>query len=335
METKAESQTSTDGTFSKIETISNVKRIINFVTYNVDQAVREEQVEKTKWSNRSDRVKATIENINADLVHLQEMRNLDNNPTPEQWLSSFNRKYKSIISYRNPSKYSFGQATMYNSNTLFPIEVITRWLSDTPEKPSDTWKDQKGQTGFGSNALFIKFAFVENEKIVSNCEPFWSINIHFPLDEEVKTKCCHKLCELIKTICGNDRIILSGDFNFFFDNNRQGAKHLDMMEKELENTSKKMFTSQENRQIFGTFIGYPHDAFCAKDTKNPNSCLDYIFTKKNSNISFSYVTVCTKTFIETQGFAKSEDNQNREPEELTEPYSLPSDHLALVQEFIF
>ena len=307
---------------SKIHTTSSTQKSVKFMTYNVDQAVREEKVEATKWANRCDRVRKSIVEENCDLIHLQEMRNLDNNISPEEWLCSLDRKYKFIVSYRNPSKYSFGQATVYDSSKLFPVQVLTRWLSDTPNVPSDTWEDQKGQTGFGSNALFVQFAFVENEKIVTNCESFWSVNIHFPLDEDIKTKACQKLLELIDDICDFDRVVLSGDFNFFFDGNRMGAKHLSIMEAALTNISKNKLTSQELRNINGTFVGYPHDEFCAKDPRNPDSCLDYIFVDCDVKYDDN-VTVLTKTFLEN------------EPTELSEPYSLPSDHLALVAQLRF
>lgn len=307
---------------NKLYTTTNSTLELTLTQYNVDQAVREEQVEQTKWNNRKDQVKRLILDTKSDLVHLQEMRALDGNESPEQWLSSFGYPWRSIVAYRNPSQYSFGQATLYDSSKLFPVQVLQKWLSDTPDAPSDNWTDAKGNSGFGSVVLMTKFIPVvktgglSSERLVENVKPFWSVNVHFPLDEEVKTKCCLKLIELLDNYCQDSPVVLSGDFNFFPD--LQGGTHLAIMERNLSNASSKLITTS-GRSITGTFVGYPHDAFCAKDSTQPTSQLDYIFTRNISHLGD--VIVSTKTMLET------------EPEELTEAYKLPSDHLPLTIKF--
>ena len=46
------------------------------LTYNVDQAVREEAYIETRWNNRYKRIQALIHDIDADVVCLQELRRL-------------------------------------------------------------------------------------------------------------------------------------------------------------------------------------------------------------------------------------------------------------------
>lgn len=138
---------------------------------------------------------------------------------------------------------------------------------------------------------------------------------------------CWRILEFVGEYCGSIPTILTGDFNFFTDADRQnkprnGIKYLQQMELFMTNVSKNMFTDQEHRQIFGTYIGYPHDDRCEKDPRKSQTCLDYIFSL-NVKQNPSNVTAITKTFFEN------------EPKELSDPYMLPSDHLALVAEFIF
>lgn len=309
---------------SKFHTSWNSSTIVLvFLTYNVDQAVREESNPATKWSARAARVASLLRDSDAWLMNLQEMRHLDGNPAPESWLANLGSHYKSIVAYRNPTKYSFGQATVYDTRYLFPIVTITKWLSDTPDVPSDTFLDAKGATGFGSVVLFIKFAFVSEGKIITNIPSFWSVNVHFALDEDVKTKSSHKLVELLDSVCGRERFILSGDFNLFPD--LQGAdQYKILLANGMIDCSSQIHTSQENRRITGTFVGYPHDSFAAKDPRNPTSALDKIFVKNYPPEDPSIPSIAiTQTY------------NNVEPVELSDPWALPSDHLPLLRQITF
>lgn len=310
---------------SKFQTNSTSPQVLVVETFNGDEAVVEEKYEQTKWSNRSERMKKVLLKGEAQLIHLQEMRKLDGNKTPREWLSSFGEKYGFQLSNRNPTKYTFGVATIFDESKLIPCsEIITKWFSDTPNIPSDTWEDEKGQTGFGYNALFMKFAFVENEKVVMNCKPFWSVNVHFPMSGKLKIKCCHLLVAFIKEICGSDTAIITGDFNLPFSDDPDGELQLKVLEDNLINVSKMKITSQKKRPVKGTFIGYPHDKFCEKDPQNSQKCIDYIFLWNADGIEYEEETI-----------AITETGYDEEPDELSDVYKLPSDHLGLKKRFVF
>lgn len=306
---------------SKISTAGSDHQTLKFMTWNVDQSRRDQAFETTKWEIRSRYVTTGIRNISADLIHLQEMRHLENNPTPEAWLANLDEKYRFVLAYRNATSSAFGQATVYHKNRLFPLRTVQRWLSDTPTKPSDTWPDASGATGTGSVVLFVEFAFVERGLIVESAPSFWSVNVHFPMDETLKTRSCHLLLQLIHDITAGAPVILSGDFNFFHDGGRLGAEHRAIMESALTNITTRMITSQEGRAIVGTFVGYPHDAHFAQDTRNPDSQLDYIFTHN--------VTPEGEVVVQTETY-----RQESEIPELTQAYQLPSDHLAVVTDLV-
>ena len=65
--------------------------------YKVDQAMREERFESTKWNNRVERIEKIILDTKADIICLQEMRRLpDAVKTVNQFLSSFEEYYFDI-----------------------------------------------------------------------------------------------------------------------------------------------------------------------------------------------------------------------------------------------
>lgn len=115
---------------------------LSIMQYNVDRAIREEQVEKTKWNNRSPRIIKLINEVNAGIVCLQELRELPGTPSVIKFLSEFDQ-YRFVMSHRGPSKLAFGQATLYNPEKAFPLITQTYWLSETPTEVSDTWAKKK------------------------------------------------------------------------------------------------------------------------------------------------------------------------------------------------
>lgn len=301
-------------------TIPGFQTTVRLATYNVDQAMREERHEATKWVNRMDRVTALIKEIDADICCLQEMRQLPNSPTINSWLGKF-ENYFFELGYRNPSTLSFGQAILYNPTKFYAHRTIKRWLSDTPHEVSDTWATNAGgTTGFGYLVLGTRFLPVVDGKIVSNGNPFWVFNVHFGLEEELKTKSCRKLLEIIRDVsCGQsltfdrrERFIVAGDFNLFPD--RDAAKQRAILESELRDLGRGAVTLT-GRAVEGTFVGYAHDEFKA-DLSNMVSRLDNVFAT-DEVIREGQPLLYTKTMLD------------QEPEELT-TRDYPSDHLPVV-----
>jgi len=262
--------------------------------YNVDQAMREEKYEATKWVNRSARIRALILKVNADIVTLQEFRALPGvDETPEQFLASFSPAYRYVIEYRNSQPLAFGQVTMWKADRFYPLEVAKRWLSDTPSTP------------------------IHEGKFIYGATPFWVFNTHFQLDEHVKTQSCHSVLRSMREIIGNanEAFTLSGDFNFFPD--RDGATQRAILTSELQDLGVKMNTL-EQKELHGTFVGYDHDEFKA-DLGNMVSRLDHIFLGGAPRIESrsEWLLVYNRTMLEN------------EPEPFT-TRSYPSDHLPLV-----
>jgi endonuclease/exonuclease/phosphatase family metal-dependent hydrolase len=291
--------------------VTSYQKSFKFMTYNVDQAVREEQFPSTKWEVRRDRIAKLIDEVDADIVCLQEMRELENSMSVKDFLHQF-KQYQYVLKYRNPSKLSFGLAILYKPEKFFAMDTLVRWLSDTPDIPSDNWSPNNG---FGSNVLCQKFIPVVDQKCVFGSRPLWILNTHFGLDEELKTKSCQKLVEIIRDVIDGCPFVLSGDFNFFPD--RDGPKQRSIITEHFVDAGQGAITLN-GKQIEGTFIGYDHDNFKA-DLNNINSRLDNIFV---SGVTHGRAILYTKTMMDV------------EPPELT-TRDFPSDHLPIVIDINF
>lgn len=293
---------------------------LKLLQYNVDQAMREEKHEETKWVNRRDRIRDLINEVNADVVTLQEFRSLPGvDETPEQFLASF-AQYRFVIDYRNSQPLAFGQAILWKPTKFYCVETAKRWLSDTPTIPSDTWSTAAaGTTGFGTILNGVRLVPVNQTdgKIIGRNNAFWVFNAHFALDEKVKTESCHSVLRSMDEIARGESFTFSGVLNFFPD--RDGAKQRAILTNfPLQDLGASSVTLQ-GQQIGGTFIGFEHDEFKA-DLRNMISRLDHIFlggAKQQIKSTHAPLLVYNKTML---------------PEEPA-PFTTrmyPSDHLPLV-----
>ena len=301
--------------------IENFENKFTLLTYNIDQAVREEKYEETKWKNRKEFIKKLIIEVNADIVCLQELRKLykDDEETTEMFLALLSKElnYRFIVDYRNAGELAFGNAILWKYKKFAMIKHKIKYLSETPNIISDTWSENYG---FGAIINGVLLYPVKNEKIIINSNPFWIFNTHFPLEEEFKTKSCKFLVEYLGKL--KEEWLLCGDFNFFEDKDLNsdkkvfGSKQREILTKEGEFQDLcKDSKTLGGKKIVGTFIGFNHDEF-KSDLDNMNSRLDHIFSSKNikgSNAS-QYTRSMKKDF--------KEDIE----EELTHR-NYPSDHL--------
>lgn len=286
--------------------------------YNVDQACREEKYENTKWNNRYERVVKLILEVDADIVCLQEMRKLDTSKiTVQQFLVLFDEQYDYDLRYRNPTRLAFGQVVMWKREKFFPLKKEVRWLSETPEKVSIFNGFTNLEANHGTILHGLQLALVKDGAIVDDKKFLWIFNTHLALNEEIKTKCCNLLPNLIETLSEGQPWLLTGDFNFFPD--KDGDKQRKILTDFGFVDQCKGAKTLKGTEIEGTFVGFEQDEF-KDDLKNLTSRLDHIFS--NTLISGSNPIIYTKTCLE------------EEPEELT-TRDYPSDHLPLVLDFEF
>jgi endonuclease/exonuclease/phosphatase family metal-dependent hydrolase len=287
---------------------------LKFCSFNVNRTFELEKTDDLCWNKREDKVVQILKKINPDIMCLQELRVLDGCKTNAEFLALF-KEYEFFRAGRNASKLAFQQATGWNSNKLFASENVVRWL--VKESQGNGMPNDVNPKGWGSIALFTRLNYHIDGKICKNMDPFWVVNVHFPLGEEDKTLCCEHLCDIIVDVCGDEEYIVAGDFNTFYD--KDGKNQVEFLLKSLpylRDATEYMTTSQYGSKIFGTFIGTSKDKF---NQTPPNlSHLDHIFLSFERPFALS-----------ANSIVHTETMNDPEPPELSERDMLPSDHLPV------
>ena len=295
----------------------------------MDNAVREEREETTKWANRKERVAALVAKYAPDIVCFQELRDLPNNERAIQYLASSRfGSYRFEMAFRNPSPLPFAQAILWNPAKFFALQTVRQWISSTPNEVSDSVTSGKGaQTSPGYLLLGVQFQFVHQNKIVrdvdGNSHPFWIFTTHLGMEEDCKTASCKLLGDIIRQrILVGDRVgqpfVLAGDLNLFPDRDADLQRRILREEHGMFDLGQqRMVSSQTGRDVGGTFVGFEHDAFRAPDMSNLTSRLDHVWTSDERVQLLEPLLVLTESMLEP------------EPAELT-TRNLPSDHLPLL-----
>jgi len=147
----------------------------------------------------------------------------------------------------NATPLSFWRAILYNPNKVFPSQTIVKWVPEDNVYTTDFPNDPEKK--FGVMLQFVKFYPISNNKVHFN-NPFWIINVHFPLTHYSKMKTIECLKMYCNVICRNVPTLIMGDMNIFMDDG--GAEELN----ELSSFSYNV-TSED--KINETFASFPHD----------------------------------------------------------------------------
>lgn len=226
-----------------------------FATFNIDQARREEGYEETKFDVRWPLLKKMIQDANADILCLQELRNLETSSIKVSDLlyqvSQLGYDYKHA--YYGPEHISFAQAIFYKRDMFFVtgMDVQLLPLADDEKKPNES-----------------RIVLSLRLRVISTGKEFIVCTTHFGLEEHEKDASCRVLKNQLDSFTQKDLPYLcAGDYNFFDD--RDGGKHRAIM---LE-SSKDLAYPLSNAS--GTFMGFKHDAF--NQPYERMSRLDHIF----------------------------------------------------------
>ena len=217
---------------------------VTFVTWNIDQAKREEAFAETRFDVRWPAIKEQIAQCNADILCLQELRNLETSSINVARIlyeiAELGYDYKHA--YYGASQFSFALATFYKRERFFvsACRVVTL--------PVD-----------GRIVLTLRLRTVDKRE-------FYVCNTHFSLEEKEKETCARWLADYLQTLKPSP-FLTAGDYNFFDD--RDGGAHRQI----LLDVAYDAIYPLENAS--GTFMGYEHDAF--KQPYEAMSRLDHVF----------------------------------------------------------
>lgn len=228
------------------------KKMIRVGTWNIDQARREEQFPSTQFNVRWPTIKKQIIECDADILCLQELRNLETSTvTPDIIFSELTKMgYDYKHAYYGPDAISFCLCIFFKRAKFFPVGLDLQLLPLADEsKPN-----------ISRIILSVKLRNILTDRVIDVC------TTHLGLDEEEKRKSVEFLASyLSKKEC----YLCAGDFNFFDD--RDGKQHREVLLRIADDLAYPLSNAS------GTFMGYDHDDF--KQPFEKMSRLDHIFSK--------------------------------------------------------
>ncbi len=314
--------------------VSGAKIAFSLMSFNINMAVNAEKNPITTMARRMPPIVETINEAESDICLIQEMRQLDNTPSPEQFLATIvdtSGKYKVANLYRrNPTNLSFGQSTLYNPKKFFPKRNVQFWGNDDHENCGDSFEGKFGTIITGTEFYMLneeqKIITVNDNGVVKQ-PTFWVFNVHCPLTESAKQKYCQKLREVIAKTAGDTPFIIGGDFNTFTDmpeHKEQLALFNDL--QDCNSVWKPKLLGFENdvdiaHECTGSFIGYSNDRVVPDISGGKfNGPLDHIYTSQE------FVHIETEGIVATTG--------RRNPPDLNKIRDyLVSDHVPFVCKF--
>jgi len=231
-----------------MENINSIK----FATWNIDQARREEGYENTKFDTRWDKIYEYITKLDADILCLQELRNLETSKIKVNdllyYISKLGYDYKHV--YYGPDDISFALAIFYKRDKFFVSNVFSHLLP-IPNNIKEN---------MSKVILRLNLTCIKSKKSFVVC------NTHLGLDEVEKSLAVSYLSNRFLKNIGS--FLCAGDYNFFDD--RRGIEQRNDM---LSNSIDLAFPLEN---IIGTFMGYNHDEF--KQPFEKMSRLDHVFS---------------------------------------------------------
>jgi endonuclease/exonuclease/phosphatase family metal-dependent hydrolase len=266
---------------------------ITFLSWNVDEAQREEKHEQTKWNNRTDAVKTLIGDVGADVFALIELRDLEtSDETARQFLAhpifeDYDVEHRRYCHH----KMTFQMALLFKRDKFFAGGVRFYSLGNDPQK--------------NKALMFVDLQSKQSLK-------WFTIGVtHFDLPEKTKWDSIATL----KAALPEQPYpwVVYGDYNFFDD--LEGTAQRDSLLHMCDDFAHPLHNPENLEVLSGTFLGFPHDEF--KKAYDGMSRLDHIFASKQSN--FRRLGKAVSPFLSRYEL----NNRNYDS------YTYPSDHLAV------
>ncbi len=213
---------------------------VKILDYNINQAWREENTEDYKWMDRHLRVLKILLDSNADIMCLQELRNLTTCPDlgVNDFLSMLtNRKYVTMA-YSLKDENTFYLATVYDPVRFTVLETREYWYNAHPKRCRG----------------YLAVRFADNK----TGRQFWIVNTHFHIYKDLKDEAVEILKSNWENVT-NIPVAIFGDFNFFDDDG--GQEQREVMLSAFTDSFYPVYQPDGVEELSGTFWGYPHDNY--------------------------------------------------------------------------
>jgi endonuclease/exonuclease/phosphatase family metal-dependent hydrolase len=273
---------------------------LKFATWNLAQAKREEAFEETRFDVRWPCIKQMLKAYDADILCLQELRDLDSSQIKVAdllWQLAKECGYDHKHAFYGPDQFSFALAVLYKRDRFFVQDMRLQVL------PQPLVLNNQGQYQ-SKVALMLQF------KALETGQQFRVINTQFGLEEQEKTVQSHALGKYLQSI-REEPFLCAGDFNFFDD--QQGIQQRRIL---LEDAwTRDLAFPLENAS--GTFMGYQHD----------NSKKDFLSMSRLDHIFSQQSTTQRPLVFEPQGPAVAWGDMQQ-----VRDRTYPSDHLMITMQ---
>lgn len=283
--------------------------------FNIANCKADEESETTNFWVRQEALVRQINEIDADVLVLNELRPFRNRVTgdmmqPPAFLGRLER-FANVYTYFNASPTAFGVGILYRRDVVYVLQTRTMWLSTTPGTPSDTWGNGNGRVVFA-----VQFAPVSDGRINMG-RSFWVMATHLGLGEAEKdasVALLAKMCQ-VESVRGEACFVV-GDMNFFADKNGPAQRAVLTSAGMIDAGAAAVFSFDAEQRCHGTFIGFETDPYkstvetlLGKGDGVP-SRLDHVFVSPGARV------------IDARVYAESYEQLRTR--------KTPSDHLPLV-----
>lgn len=252
-------------------TLSQCSASLRVVTWNIANAMRDEERDNYRFGVRMDNIIQKLRELKPDILCIQEFRQCKDK-TGDVIMSAEDIMFKFRIGLNmefrqtalNPDNESFHYAIFYDRSKVFPTEQNIRWMGDSSYTP--------GGTGYGKLFFHIRFIVLERSSFKQGTfrsGPLLDVyNCHFPLGGEDRLKYSRVLNRHITDLSAvqASHFIVVGDFNTLGPFNEE---QLSILKENLVDVS---------GNISHTFRAFPHDTNPVTRETYPDSKLDYVFT---------------------------------------------------------
>ena len=219
---------------------------INILNLNIFRGFHTQTDPVYKWEKRRDMLTQMVQSLKPDIILFQECNRLKEDESMEEFMRSL-PEYSYCINYSHPDPYrSKALLIAYNPKRFFKMAEVTKWLSYTPDVPSDSWYNP-GEN-YGRIIMGIKFAIVENNNITD--KTIWVFNTHFDVNMSAIENSINLVPKILNAILsGNEKYILAGDFN-----TNTYSLHKTFTAYGMDRLSENL-TTNDNHYLKFTFIG--------------------------------------------------------------------------------
>ncbi|AGO85684.1 Exonuclease-Endonuclease-Phosphatase protein [Pandoravirus salinus] len=234
--------------------------------WNVDDAVREEAFEQSRWSNRVARIVALIGHHMPDIMCLQEVTQKAHRDDLIARLAPMG--YDAAFGRRNTTTGCTSNLVAWKSDCfhLCATENL-QLLSHADDHEIGTIPgDAFNSKGWGANLFVARLVECAPESVGGRMWlPARRLDVastHFPVDGPSRDRCIAALCKWISQRDGDGDWIVAGDLNTFGD--KGGPQQIASLADAAASAGGTLVGStsvsdQTGETVAGTFFGFDHD----------------------------------------------------------------------------